>query len=251
MAIRINHLLARYGFCSRRKADDWVRAGRVSVDGVICRQVGTRVDPGEQRIAVDGKLLQKPPVYEYIALHKPRGVITTTNDPRGRPTVMEYLPSELKSKGIFPVGRLDFDSEGLLLMTNDGDWGRILLHPSHRIWKTYLVRTDRPLTRHARERLERGIELDWKRTLGAKIKTMSANEEKKFSFFFSIREGRKRQIRRMCAAVGLSILSLKRISVGSIELNELETGTWRRLRPEEVECVFQFLSHDKRNERCT
>lgn len=246
--LRLNKILARYGFCSRRKADEWILAGRVSVDGIVCRELGVQADPEHQRIAVDGKPLENLPPACYILLNKPVGVVTTRNDPQGRRTVLDLLPQEFVEAGVFPVGRLDYDSEGLLLLTNDGDWGQILLHPRHQIWKEYRVRVDKPLTLEQKKKLEQGVELDGSKTLPARIALLHSKEVNPdikdaepiggTRFTISIREGRNRQIRRMCSAAGLTVVSLKRIKMGPIHLGKLETGGWRLLRNDEVKSVF-------------
>jgi len=234
---RLNQLLARHGLCSRRKADEWILAGRVSVDGLVCRQLGVQVDPASQRIAVDGVCLQQPPEYLYLALNKPRGVVTTKDDPQGRPTVMKFMPPEYAQAGLFPVGRLDLDSDGLLLLTNNGNWSRILLHPRHQVWKEYRVAVDRPLSPEARRRLEDDILLDGRKTLSAKIIEAGGTAN---HFVILLREGRNRQVRRMCAVVGLSILTLTRTAVGPIHLENLAPGAWRSLTRMEVESVFKL-----------
>jgi len=238
--IRLNRLLAQRGLCSRRKADEWIAAGRVSIDGLICRHLGAVVNPETQRIAVDGVSLTEKPAAYYLALHKPKGVVTTRQDPQGRKTVMDFLSPEHRKAGVFPVGRLDRDSEGLLLLTNDGDWSQILLHPRHVVWKEYRVQTDKPLTEAIRKKFSQGVKLEEKTTLPARLSHPADDSCGGTVFHLSIREGRNRQIRRMCAAAGLNILSLKRLSVGPIMLGDLPSGAWRTLTPEETEIVFQL-----------
>ncbi len=238
--VRLNQLIARHGLCSRRKADEWIEAGRVSVDGVTCRQLGTRIDPASQRVAVDGTVLRAAPEALYLALNKPRGYVTTRDDPQGRPIVMDLLPSEFKQAGLFPAGRLDMDSEGLLLLTNDGDWSRILLHPSHQVWKEYLVQVDRPLSQKAEDLLTNGVLIDGKRTLPAQLSKPAPEKDEGRSFRLKIREGRNRQIRRMCKEVGLSVVSLIRLKIGPVSLGDLPAGQWRVLSQEEVDKVIRL-----------
>ncbi|MEW6236577.1 MAG: pseudouridine synthase [Candidatus Omnitrophota bacterium] len=239
-SIRLNRLLAQYGLCSRRKADEWIAAGRVSINGLVCRQLGAAVDPETQQIAVDGVLLTERPAIYYIALNKPKGVVTTRQDPQGRRTVMDLLSPEHRKAGVFPVGRLDHDSEGLLLITNDGDWSQILLHPRHIVWKKYRVQTDKPMTETIRKKFSQGVKLEEKTTLPARVSHPAKDSCSGTVFHLSIREGRNRQIRRMCAAAGLNILSLKRLSVGPIELGDLPSGAWRTLTTEETQTVFHL-----------
>ncbi len=241
---RLNKVLSRHGLCSRRKADVWIASGRVTVDGIVCRELGTQVDPSRQRIAVDGKTLSETPDVYYIVLNKPEGVVTTRNDPQGRKTVLDLLPDNIVEAGVFPVGRLDYASEGLLLLTNDGDWSQILLHPRHQFWKEYLVETDRALTLELRKQLEKGIVLDGKKTLPSRISIPDSGLPNQTKFVIAIREGRNRQIRRMCQAIGLSVRTLKRLKMGPIHLGELEKGEWRLLQKNEVEAVRTWEHHE-------
>lgn len=215
------------------------------MDGVVCRELGTLVDPDRQRIAVDGKLLENAPSASYILLNKPVGVVTTRSDPQGRRTVLDLLPAAIVDAGVFPVGRLDYDSEGLLILTNDGDWAQVLLHPRREMWKEYRVQTDKPLSLDGKSFLERGVDLDGSRTLPARIVFQHAGASNDAWFSIAIREGRNRQIRRMCKAAGLNVISLQRIKMGPILLGKLPIGDWRELRNDEVEAVRQFK---KKNE---
>ncbi|MBN2328510.1 MAG: rRNA pseudouridine synthase [Candidatus Omnitrophica bacterium] len=238
--IRLNKLLARFGLCSRRKADEWIREGRVSVGGIVCREVGVQVDPIQTQVAVDGKPLKNAPPHYYIVLNKPAGYVTTRRDPQRRKTVLDLLPQKFIDAGVFPVGRLDFDSEGLLLLTNDGDWAQILLHPRHQIWKEYIVQIDKPLSSKEKSQLEQGVPLDGQSTLPAIISPPFSALQGGRRFVLAIREGRNRQIRRMCAAIGLKVLSLKRQKMGPIRLKKLEIGKWRLLQDSEVNAVFEI-----------
>jgi pseudouridine synthase len=235
--IRLNKLLARYGLCSRRKADEWIQTGRVAIDGIICREMGTQVDPTRERITVDGKDLEIAPELTYIAFNKPINVLCTKDDPQGRKTVMDCLSEELNSKGIFPVGRLDQDSEGLLLLTNNGDWAQVLVHPKHEIWKEYFVITDKPLHSEKLNILKSGVNIEGQLTLPAKIRVQKGDNQIQNRFYISIREGRNRQIRKMCKAVGLNVQKLKRTKIGPIQLGNLKLGNWRHLSDEEIQMI--------------
>ncbi len=239
--IRLNKILAQHGLCSRRQADEWIAAGRISVDGIVCREVGTQVNPHRQRIAVDGKPLENSPAKLYILLNKPKGIVTTRRDPQGRPIVLDLLPKEIVKAGVFPVGRLDCDSEGLLLLTNDGDWCQLLLHPRHEVWKEYLVHTDKALTPELQSRLEQGVLLEGKRTLPARI-DWEKDSKGRTQFIMAIREGRNRQIRRMCKTLGLSVVSLQRRKIGPISLGNLKIGAWRLLKDTELKLIDHLLS---------
>lgn len=234
--IRLNKLLAGRGLCSRREADRWIEQGRVSIDGIVCRELGVCVDPGAQQIKVDGAVLPTQPELMYVALHKPRGAVSTRRDPQGRKTVMQLLTKDLVQAGVFPVGRLDADSEGLILLTNDGDWGQHLLHPSGEIWKEYRVETATSLTPKQTNRLREGVIIDGRRTLEAKVKAIKECK----GFYIAIREGRNRQIRRMCKVVKLEITSLQRIRIGRIELGDLPSGQWRPLNKHEIESISLY-----------
>ncbi len=238
--IRLNQFVARAGYCSRRKADDWIQAGRIAVDGIICKQVGVKVDPQKQRVTVDGKAIEKPALL-YIAINKPRGVVTTKMDPQGRKTVMDLLPREFDEAGVFPIGRLDRDSEGLLLLTNDGEWSNILMHPSHQVWKEYRVLTNRPLSAELKNKLEKGIELEGKKTFPARIRK-SRKKGEHYEFHIALREGRNRQVRRMCTAVGMDVLQLTRVSIGPIQLNQLAAGEWKQVERKNIDQIFELQS---------
>lgn len=234
--LRLNKVLAQHGLCSRRRADDWIHEGRVAIDGIVCREVGKIVDPSVQRISVDGQILECKPPAVYIALNKPVGVVSTCSDPQGRTTVIDFLDDHLRACGLFPVGRLDSDSEGLMLLTNDGEWNQLLLHPSHQVWKVYQVTADKDLNPNIKNKLERGIAINGKRTLPAKIR-FNTSQRGKNCFDIEIREGRNRQIRRMLARCGLLTISLKRIKIGPVSLGNLAPGKWRYLEENEIQSI--------------
>ncbi|MBZ0257497.1 rRNA pseudouridine synthase [bacterium] len=234
--IRLNKLLAGRGLCSRREADRWIEQGRVSIDGIVCRELGVCVDPDVQQIKVDGAILPTQPKLMYIALNKPRGVVSTRRDPQGRKTVMNLLSKDLVKAGVFPVGRLDADSEGLILLTNDGDWSQFLMHPSGEIWKEYRVETNAALTPKQTNRLREGVIIEGQRTLEAKVKAIKETN----GFYISIREGRNRQIRKMCKVVKVEISRLQRIRIGRIELGDLPSGQWRPLNKHEIESISLY-----------
>ncbi|MGQ9497778.1 MAG: pseudouridine synthase [Desulfotomaculales bacterium] len=231
MRERLQKVLARAGISSRRKCEELIRAGRVRVNGQPVRELGFKVDPARDRIELDGRPVQvEPPV--YIMLNKPRGYICTLRDPQGRPRVTDLVYGI--SQRIYPVGRLDYDTEGLLILTNDGDFAHALTHPRHEITKTYLVRVSgRPRNRDL-NKLRRGIMLSDGPTAPARVAVIKKDPETTL-LKVSIHEGRKRQIRRMFAAIGHPVIELKRIAVGPLTLGELRVGEFRHLTPEEVE----------------
>jgi len=223
--IRLQKVLARRGFGSRRVCDDMIAAGRVRVDGSVA-VLGQRVDPATCTVEVDGAPLGVKPDLVHYLLNKPTGVITTASDPEGRRTVVDLLPSKPR---IFPVGRLDADTEGLLLLTNDGDLTHHLTHPSFGVDKEYLAQVEGEPSRSALRLLRDGVELDDGLTSPARVTAVEPNLIK-----IVIHEGRNRQVRRMCEAVGHPVVRLVRIRIGSLTDQRLTPGEWRPLTPEEV-----------------
>jgi 23S rRNA pseudouridine2605 synthase len=232
MTIRLNKFLAQAGVASRRDADRMILAGEVRVDGRVVRELGTKVDEESARVDVRGR----PAVLErrlvYLVFYKPKGVLVTFKDPRGRPTIQGLLP-RLRQR-VFPVGRLDFDSEGLLLLTNDGALALRLAHPRYEIKKRYLAEVDGLPGPDALRRLESGIMLDGKRTAPAKAKLM-AGTPRRGRLLIEVHEGRKREVRRMCEAVGHPVRALKRIAFAGLNLGPLRPGQWRFLEAAEVD----------------
>ncbi|MEG1366322.1 MAG: pseudouridine synthase [Oscillospiraceae bacterium] len=231
--VRIQKVLSEQGVCSRRAAEQIIREGRVKLNGHPV-SVGDKMDTNKDLLTVDGKkiIIPRGRTFYYIMLNKPRGYITTTSDERGRKTVMDLM-ADVPDR-VFPVGRLDKDSEGLLLFTNDGDFANLLTHPSHGVSKLYRV-TVRP---HASEEqivaLTNGVTLDdGTRTLPAIIRVV-ADESERTVMEMTIREGKNRQIRRMCEAVNLDVIRLRRSSLGAVKLGMLKPGEHRDLTPQEV-----------------
>ncbi len=238
MRQRLQKVLARAGYGSRRSAEGLISSGRVTVDGITVTQLGTTVDTSVETVAVDGAAIAATVELAYLALHKPRGYVTTARDPQRRRTVMELLPAGLPPH-VLPVGRLDRDTEGLLLFTNDGDLAHRLMHPRHRIDKEYLAQVDGSPSANALEALRRGIMLENRRTVPADIERVGApagyNSADRTTWLrLVIHEGRKRQVRLMCAAVGHSVHTLVRTRVDGITLGTLKKAQVRYLRADEV-----------------
>jgi pseudouridine synthase len=232
MSERLQKVLAHAGISSRRAAERLIAAGRVSVNGAIVSELGSKVDPERDAIKVDGKRVGAAPRRPtYLAFHKPRGVVTTLSDPEGRPTVRDFLGGV--PVRVYPVGRLDFDSEGLLLLTDDGTLARDLMHPSSGVEKTYRVKVRGFPEPATLDRLARGIHIDGRRTRAAEIRVVQPGENPWLEI--GITEGRNRQVRRMLQAVGHPVQKLRRIRYGGVELGRLPPGTLRPLRPAEVE----------------
>ena len=229
MKDRLQKILSARGIASRRKAEEMIQNGLVSVNGTVAR-LGDSADPDVDEILVEGKLLPSQSDYVYILLHKPRGYVTTLSDEKGRPNAAQ-LVSDCGTR-VYPVGRLDMDSEGLLLFTNDGEFANALMHPKHEVKKTY----DTWVTGYvpgAEIRLSRPIELDGYTIRPPKVKLVRA-DGRKAEFQITIHEGRNRQVRRMCEAAGMTVTRLKRIQEGKLSLGDLPLGKWRYLTPAEV-----------------
>jgi 23S rRNA pseudouridine2605 synthase len=225
---RVQKVLARAGVGSRRACDELVAEGRVTVNGVRA-ELGTRVDPDHDRIEVDGAPVGVRPGLVHYLLNKPAGVVTTASDPQGRPTVVELVPSEPR---VFPVGRLDAATEGLLLLTNDGDLAQRVAHPSHGVDKEYLAEVEGTPSRGALRRLREGVELEDGRTAPARVALLGDSLLR-----ITLHEGRKRQVRRMCEAVGHPVVRLVRVRIGPLRDPGLAPGRWRPLRQSEVRAL--------------
>jgi len=229
MEERIQKIIARYGIASRRQAEAMIEAGRVRLNGNTARLGDTAVD-GEDVIQVDGKALRREPQRVYIMLNKPRGWVTTLSDEKGRRTVAELVAD--CGQRVYPVGRLDLNSEGLLLLTNDGEFANRLMHPAHEVKKVYHVWVSdyRP---GADRQLRQPLELDGRATSPAEVKLLSVKDTVAM-LEMTIHEGRNRQIRRLCEAAGLTVTRLRRVREGSLALGELPVGKWRHLTEDEV-----------------
>lgn len=243
-AIRLQKLLARAGLASRREAEEWIREGRVSVNGRVA-QLGDRADPSRDAVKVDGKRVRSaPPASTYLLLNKPKGYVTTTDDPERRDTVMDLVPGGLRG-GVRPVGRLDVQTEGLLLLTDDGDLARDVTHPSKGCAKEYEVKVSGVPSDADVERLRRGIFLEGRRTRSCEIertKTTAARGEGNAWFRVVLKEGRTRQIRRMFESIGHPVSKLKRVAIGPIRDAHLPVGATRRLSREEVDALRRSLA---------
>ena len=234
---RLQKVLARAGLGSRRACEALIEEGRAEVNGEVAT-LGRRVDPEHDRVSVDGVTIPVRPGLVYYLLNKPAKVVTTAHDPEGRPTVIDLVPAEPR---VFPVGRLDWDTEGLLLLTNDGDLAHGLTHPGRGVPKTYLAEVTGVPGRAALRRLREGVELDDGRTapagarLAQRMPTGAALE-------IVIHEGRNRQVRRMCEAVGHPVRRLVRTGFGPLRERRLAPGQWRPLRPTEIRALYGVIS---------
>jgi 23S rRNA pseudouridine2605 synthase len=233
MEKRLQKILSEMGITSRRKAEELILEGRVTVNGKIAI-LGTKADLAADHIKVDGKLLLRPEPRVYLMLNKPRNVVTSLHDPEGRPTVKDFLKG-VKYR-VFPVGRLDFDSEGLLLLSNDGDFAQAVLHPSKKISKTYLVKVKGDPEEKKIEKLRSGVKLEEGLTAPARVKKVRTMENNSW-LEITIHEGRKRQIRRMLEEIGHPVLKLSRTRINGLTLDRLKPGEYRFLTPEELDKI--------------
>jgi len=231
MLERLQKILSGAGVASRREAETFITAGRVAVNGTVVMELGSKADPDKDRITLDGKPLRLKLERVYLLLYKPAGYVTTLKDPEGRPTVTDLLKGV--GERVYPVGRLDYNTEGLLLLTNDGDWANRLAHPRHEVEKEYLVKVRGRVTPDQLKRLADGVKLDDGTTAPARVRIVHESERNS-RLTITIHEGRYRQVRRMCEAVNLTVASLKRTRYGLLELGELRPGEFRRLTPLEV-----------------
>lgn len=231
-SVRLQKYLAHCGVASRRAAEDWIRQGRVAVNGRVVTEVGVSVDPDTQAVSVDGRVV-RPETFTYVLLNKPRNTLCTCRDPQGRLTYQELLP-DLQVR-VYSVGRLDMDSEGLLLLTNDGELAHRLAHPRHHVDKTYQVWISTPLEPSVLSLMAgEGIESEGERL---RMKSITPKGQTRGGWLYEVvlGEGRKRQIRRMIAWAGPTVLRLQRVAMGPLRLGNLKVGAWRHLTAEEVE----------------
>lgn len=236
---RLQKIIAHAGFASRREAETMISAGRVTVNGRVVTELGTKADADRDHIKVDGKLITHAEPHRYILLYKPREVASTVNDPEGRKTVVDLVRG-IRER-IYPVGRLDYQSEGLLLLTNDGDLAYKVTHPKHGSVKTYHVKVRGVVDERLVGKLERGITIDGKRTVPCEVRQMKTtghgDEEGNSWYEVKLREGRNQQIRRMFKAIGHPVMKLRRVAIGPIADPALQPGEWRELTDREVKAL--------------
>ena len=234
--VRLQKYIAESGITSRRKAEEYIRDGRVKVDGKVVTEMGIKINPDENFVSVDGVSIKPQEKKFYIMLNKPTGYITTTSDDFGRPTVME-LCRDVHGR-IYPVGRLDYDTRGLLLLSNDGEFANAIMHPSKKLKKTYLVWVKGMITPEAIRKLRSGVDIGDYITRPAEAELISATERES-NIKVVIGEGKKRQVRRMCEAVGYPVNHLKRVEIGGVMLGNLPEGKWRHLKKAEIEILMK------------
>ena len=225
---RLQKILSQAGIASRRASEQLMRDGRVTVNGTTILELGTKADASRDDIRVDGRRIKIPDRHLYLLLNKPRGYVTTRSDPQKRPTVIDLLKSVREY--VYPVGRLDYDSEGLLILTNDGDLAARLTHPRHGVPRVYEAIVAGIPDEHDLKRLAKGVTIEGERTGPAEVVSLGPSRLR-----ITVREGRNRQVRKMCEAIGHPVDELRRVAIGPIRDNRLKTGYWRELTPQEVE----------------
>jgi len=239
MLERLQKVISHAGIASRREAERLITEGRVTVNGCIITQLGTKVDPTRDKVGIDGRLVKSFPERVYIVLNKPVGYVSTLKDPQGRPVITDLLGST--TTRVFPVGRLDYDAEGLLLLTNDGELTHRLQHPRYRISRTYEVKVRDIPTDDELSCLRKGIQLEDGITLPAKVAFLK-RAIKNCWLKITICEGRNKQVRRMCAAIGHPVIKLKRVKFGPLNLGSLLQGQYRHLTKSEVKKLYNLVS---------
>lgn len=231
---RLQKVIASSGYCSRRKAEELIVQGKVKVNNVVITELGVKVSPTDT-VTIDGKALTKEE-YEYILLYKPRGYLTTTSDDKDRKTVMDLIET---SKRLYPVGRLDYDTSGLLLLTNDGNLTNLLIHPRNNIDKMYVAKIEGILTPIEIKKLENGVIIDDYKTSKSRVKVKKIDKKNNTSLvYITIHEGKNHQVKKMFEAVNHKVIKLKRESVGFFDLKGLKAGEYRRLTIKEVKKVY-------------
>ena len=225
---RINKYIASCGICSRRKAEEYVLAGRVKVNDIIIKDLAYKVKE-EDIIKIDDNIINKEERKVYIMLNKPKGYVTTSHEQFGRKSVLDLIDEDVR---VYPIGRLDMYTEGLLLLTNDGDFANKLMHPKNKIDKKYIVTSKEKITQNQKELLESGVNIGDYITKPAKVNILDNNE-----FEIIISEGKNRQVRRMCKVAKITLTNLKRVQIGNIQLRNLQTGKYRYLSNEEIKSI--------------
>lgn len=236
---RLQKVIANLGYCSRRKAEELISNGKVSVNGTVVTELGTKVKKGDT-IEVEGNILDNNKNYEYYILNKPRGVVTTTNDEHGRKTVVDLIDTSTR---IYPVGRLDYDTTGLLLLTNDGELANKLMHPSSNIEKTYVAKIEGLISPLSVKKLKSGVVIDGYKTRPAKVKVKKYNKSTNKSIVeITISEGKNHQVKKMFEAVGHHVEKLKREKYAMFDIKSLKVGEYRKLTFKEISILYSLFN---------
>ena len=233
---RLQKVIAQSGITSRRKAEELIKEGKVKVNGVVVTELGTKVSSKDE-IAVNDKIIEKE-AKEYYLLNKPRGVVTTTSDDKNRKTVLDYIDTEAR---IYPVGRLDYDTTGALLLTNDGEFANILMHPNNQVDKVYLAKLNGIIKGEQINQLKNGVMLDDVLVKATRVKLKKVDPAKNTSMVeITIHEGKNHQVKRMFEAVGFLVAKLTRERIGVFQIKDLKSGEYRKLTPKEVQVVYSY-----------
>ena len=239
---RLQKFLARAGIASRRRGEELIRAGRVQVDGQVVTTLGVCIDPATARVTVDGQAVHLPSRLRTVMLHKPAGYVTTMADPQGRRQVADLLAGQ--AERLFPIGRLDYDATGLLLLTNDGELAHRLMHPRYKVPKTYRVTVAGRFDQAAGAKLSAGVVLDGRPAVAERLRVLQSGAARSV-IELTIREGRYHQVKRMLGQVGFPVYRLKRIAYGPLRLGRLAPGSWRDLSPQELAALAQAVGLDR------
>lgn len=234
VAQRLHKVMARAGVASRRHSEELIQAGRVTVNGHVVTELGTKIVPGKDIVELDGRPMGRPESMIYVIMNKPKGYVTTMYDPQNRPKVLDLLGGKIAER-VYPVGRLDYDTEGLLLLTNDGDLANAIMHPARKVTKTYIAKLRGVPGPAKLAALERGIELDDGPTAPAEVKMLEVRAPNGSTLSIRIHEGRNRQVRRMFELLGHEVIHLRRTTIGPLQLDDLPLGAWRELTEAELE----------------
>lgn len=229
--IRLNKYIAECGICSRRKADILIESGKVLVNDIVIKDLGVKIDDTKDIVKVDGKTISKEDKFVYIMLNKPKGYVTTNSEQFGRKSVLDLIDTDYR---IFPIGRLDMNTDGLLLLTNDGEFANKLMHPKNKVEKTYIANVKGNITEEKIEHLINGVDIGGYITKPAQVRIISKDKNE---IEIKISEGKNRQVRKMCEAVGLKVINLKRISIGKLNLGNLKIGEYRYLNKNEIDKI--------------
>src|SRR6476646_9657033 len=242
---RLQKILSQAGVASRRASEQLMLEGRVTVNGATIRELGTKADPASDDIRVDGRRITLPERHRYLLLNKPRGYVTTRSDPQRRPTVIDLLTGVREY--VYPVGRLDFDTEGLLILTNDGDLAARLTHPRHGVARVYEAQVLGVPDAHDLDRLSRGVTVEGQRMRAADVHLLPVRGDRHAVLKITLREGRNRQIRTMLEAIGHPVDHLKRIAIGPIRDHGLRLGRWRDLTESEVAALKKAAAYESKS----
>lgn len=241
--IRLNKYLADCGIASRRKADEIIGNGEITINGKKVYELGIKVDPAEDRILYKGKPLREQNRFVYYAFNKPRSVVTSTVDPQGRPTVMDYFGKT--TLRLFPVGRLDWDAEGLIFITNDGEFSQRVIHPTEQVNKTYHVKLDGMPTDMQLDKLRRGVSIIGGKVFAVHVRRLEKSTDKKSWIEISIAEGKNHQVKLMFQKIGFDVIKLRRVAIGEYKLGGLKPGVYKELTFEDLNKIFKKRSSKK------